>query len=85
LGTRLAADIAPGAASSDPREITRVGTEVYFRAGDPSSGRELWKYAPGRNLFPPQIRCGGGFGAALALVPLALLRRRSHRPRPPRP
>ena len=76
-GTRLAADIAPGAASSDPRELTLVGSEVYFRAADPSSGRELWKYAPGRDLFPPDTRCGLGYGASLALMPLLLIGRGS--------
>ena len=41
-GTLRLTDIAPGAASSDPRNLTRVGNQLYFTAFDPASGRELY-------------------------------------------
>jgi ELWxxDGT repeat protein len=41
--TALAADINPGPASSDPRDITVIGQVAYFTAGDRRHGRELWK------------------------------------------
>lgn len=42
-GTRRIADIAPGAAGSDPQSITEVsGLTVVFSADDGISGRELW-------------------------------------------
>lgn len=36
------ADIAPGAASSSPEQITLVGDNIYFTADDGAHGRELW-------------------------------------------
>lgn len=42
-GTRLVADVNPGAASSLPGELTVVGPRLYFVAIDPAHGRELWK------------------------------------------
>ena len=36
-GTRLFRDVVPGAASSNPREVTRVGSRVYFVAAS-----QLW-------------------------------------------
>jgi ELWxxDGT repeat protein len=41
--TALVADINPGPASSDPRDITVIGQVAYFSADDGSHGRELWK------------------------------------------
>jgi ELWxxDGT repeat protein len=41
--TRMAADVNPGPASSDPEDITVIGQVAYFSAGSPSVGRELWK------------------------------------------
>ncbi|TQF17390.1 hypothetical protein FJV41_03650 [Myxococcus llanfairpwllgwyngyllgogerychwyrndrobwllllantysiliogogogochensis] len=41
-GTRLLKDLVVGAASSDPRWFTRVGTQVFFAATDPVAGRELF-------------------------------------------
>jgi ELWxxDGT repeat protein len=41
--TAMAADINPGPASSDPRDITVIGQVAYFTARDPAHGRELWK------------------------------------------
>jgi ELWxxDGT repeat protein len=40
--TRLVADIAKGAASSSPYQITAVGSLVFFVADDGFHGRELW-------------------------------------------
>jgi ELWxxDGT repeat protein len=41
----LVADInvAPGGASSEPRDLLRAGDTVYFSAADAAHGRELWK------------------------------------------
>jgi ELWxxDGT repeat protein len=49
--TALAADINPGPASSDPRDITVIGQVAYFSADDGSHGRELWKL-----IVPPTPR-----------------------------
>ncbi|HEY1012985.1 MAG TPA: ELWxxDGT repeat protein, partial [Herpetosiphonaceae bacterium] len=38
----LLKDIAPGAASADPRLLTTVGDRVFFTAAAPDTGRELW-------------------------------------------
>jgi hypothetical protein len=35
-------DIAPGAASSSPEQITQAGDFIYFTADDGTRGRELW-------------------------------------------
>ncbi len=40
-GTRLEADIAPGATSSRPQELTAVGARLFLSASTPA-GRELW-------------------------------------------
>ena len=49
-GTRLAADIVPGAGGSDPYGFTvmKVGRRpvLFFGATDGSSGYELWRYRP---------------------------------------
>ncbi len=45
-GTTLVADINPlleGAASSEPRNLTVVGNNLYFTANDGTNGRELWR------------------------------------------
>ena len=39
----LVADIAPGAPSSDPRDLTVMNGELFFSASDPAHGRQLWK------------------------------------------
>jgi ELWxxDGT repeat protein len=41
-GTRRQHDIAPGTASSLPRDFTRVGSSVFFVANDAVHGSELW-------------------------------------------
>jgi len=41
--TAMAADINPGPAGSDPRDITVIGQVAYFTADDGRHGRELWK------------------------------------------
>lgn len=41
-GTRMVADIAPGAESSDPKWLTVVGDKVFFSASTPDEGAELW-------------------------------------------
>jgi ELWxxDGT repeat protein len=41
-GTRLVADLAPGAASSSPRPMLAAGGRVYLSVLDESIGRELW-------------------------------------------
>ena len=42
-GTRLVANISPGAANSQPGEFTNVNGTLFFRADDGSNGSELWK------------------------------------------
>jgi ELWxxDGT repeat protein len=51
--TRMAADINPGPAGSDPQDITAVGQVVYFSAFDRAHGRELWKLTvpPAPSIF----------------------------------
>jgi ELWxxDGT repeat protein len=39
----LVADIAPGAASSDPQDLTAMNGELFFSAWDPAHGRQLWE------------------------------------------
>lgn len=41
-GTGIVADIRPGAGSSDPDDLTAVGSSLFFTANDGISGRELW-------------------------------------------
>jgi ELWxxDGT repeat protein len=38
----LVDDIAPGPASSDPRDLTAVNGELFFSAWSPGHGRQLW-------------------------------------------
>jgi ELWxxDGT repeat protein len=42
-GTVLVKDIAPGPASSWPRELTNVDGTLFFRANDTIHGMELWR------------------------------------------
>lgn len=41
-GTARLADVAPGAASSRPRDFTRAGDLIFFTATNEAKGRELW-------------------------------------------
>ncbi len=41
-GTVMLADIAPGAASSNPVLVTTAGSTAYFTATAPATGTELW-------------------------------------------
>lgn len=41
-GTEIVKDLVPGAGSSIPSQLTRVGSRVYFTANDGVIGRELW-------------------------------------------
>lgn len=42
-GTRMARDVAPGAASAHPAWIAAAGSRVFFAANDGASGIELWE------------------------------------------
>lgn len=42
-GTRMLADAAPGAASSNPSKAVVTSTAAFFSAFDPALGRELWR------------------------------------------
>ena len=42
-GTRLLADLNPGAASSDAAGFTKMGAHVLFSAYEPGHGYELWR------------------------------------------
>jgi ELWxxDGT repeat protein len=50
-GTRLAADILAGPLPSSPRNFAVFGDELFFNAGRPPEGYELWKL-PLANLEP---------------------------------
>jgi ELWxxDGT repeat protein len=39
----LLKDINPGSASSNPDNLSAIGSTVYFSATDPAHGREIWK------------------------------------------
>jgi hypothetical protein len=60
----MAADINPGPASSDPRDITVIGQVAYFTARDRAHGRELWKLTvpptPGIDLSTPTTTVTAG-------------------------
>jgi ELWxxDGT repeat protein len=55
-GTQLLADLAPGSASSVPRELTAWGDRVVFAADDGVHGMELWRTgAPGMPSGVPAL------------------------------
>lgn len=41
--TFLQPEIAPGVVSSDPKDLVKIGGNVFFSARDPSEGRELFR------------------------------------------
>src|SRR5690606_10685910 len=43
-GTRMVADVFPGAGSSNPYHLSRLGELVYFVAIRSDTGKELWCY-----------------------------------------
>lgn len=45
-GTGLVTDINPGVPSSDPQDLTAVGSSLFFTANDGTLGRELWLRTP---------------------------------------
>jgi len=59
-GTRLLKDVNPGKASSDPAELTVVGSTLYFAADNGVDGRELWKSdgTPAGTVLVKDIRPG---------------------------
>jgi ELWxxDGT repeat protein len=65
-GTRRLFDLAPGAGSSLPEHMTRVGDLLYFAADDGRTGRELWavpwgQVVGGGSCQPSEYRlCLGG-------------------------
>jgi len=42
-GTHLVTDLMAGPRGSSPREFEIFGDELFFNAGRPSEGYELWK------------------------------------------
>ncbi len=42
-GTTLVKDINPGAASSDPNDLTLIDDTLFFSAANGANGDELWK------------------------------------------
>ena len=49
-GTTRVADINPGSGSSNPGNLTVVGSNLYFSATTSESQTELWKYDPSTGL-----------------------------------
>jgi ELWxxDGT repeat protein len=43
VGTQLVIDLNPGSNGSDPRNLTVVGNELFFSAGNSTTGTELFK------------------------------------------
>src|SRR5262249_30227532 len=66
------ADVAPGAASSDPRGFTIAGDLLYFVANDGKTGDELWALPlaslSARNSFVSEDVCS----SPAAVVPVTL-------------
>jgi ELWxxDGT repeat protein len=58
-GTRMLADLAPGAYSSNPRLFTRQGQDLYFVANDGTTGSELWRVRLNipPDTTPPTVTC----------------------------
>lgn len=82
--TVMIRDIAPGALSSAPDQLIRVGETIFFTANDGTTGRELWALpvdaasgigsAPGDPNGPSETSGeNGGGGGALSLFTLLLL------------
>lgn len=66
------ANIAPGSASSNPKNLRTIGSHVYFAANDQSTGEELWRtngYAAGP-IRLADINPGAGSSNPSALVQL---------------
>ncbi len=68
--TFLLRDIAPGAASSDPRDLVRLGKRVYFSADDGVHGREVWTTdgTPGGTHMVADINPGATGSSPTALT-----------------
>jgi ELWxxDGT repeat protein len=80
--TRMATDINPGPAGSDPQDITPVGQVAYFTAHDPAHGRELWKLT----VPPaPQMSLLGALGPVKTRSPVTLTATMQPAPGAPQP
>ncbi len=60
VALQRAADINPGAGSSNPSSPCVFGTALYFSATDGSSGTELWKYDGTSAARAADINAGSG-------------------------
>jgi ELWxxDGT repeat protein len=82
--TAMAADIDPGPASSDPRDITVIGQVAYFTANDGRHGRELWKLTvpptPQMELYASTLTWTAPTGSQVTVT--ADLQRVPKQPRP---
>lgn len=69
-GTRLLADLWPGATSGNPRESVRFGERVLFVADAPASGAELWQSdgTTAGTVFLADLRPGAAGSAPQHLV-----------------
>jgi large repetitive protein len=66
-GTVRLADLAPGPASSSPRDFTLAGGAAFFVTGEPAAGETLWRLAAaGFTLAPIHDFPAGSFVAATA-------------------
>ncbi|SEL42628.1 ELWxxDGT repeat-containing protein [Stigmatella aurantiaca] len=64
-GTHPLGDLAPGAASSNPRLFTRQGNDIFFVANDGTTGFELWRVrlSVPPDTTPPTIICPAALSA----------------------
>ena len=73
-GTRMVADILPGAGGSNPRLIEAEGNTLYFAANDGLHGQEIWRaQVTGGSSSNGDSGSGGGGGAGWSTIPLLAL------------
>jgi large repetitive protein len=70
-GTRLAADVRPGASSSNPALLGAFGTSVLFVADDGTgAGKQLWRLAAPSRPFVPLARVSVATSGGTGLPPV---------------
>jgi ELWxxDGT repeat protein len=67
-GTRLLADLAPGAASSSPTDLAALPGKILVSAESPSSGHELWVLDAAAPAAPPPVPAASSYRLYLPLA-----------------